>query len=1282
MIPNPNPTGFPQGGTMFPQQGFPQGFSQGGAMFPPQQQPQQFSQGGVMFPPQQGFPQGGAMFLPQQGFQQGFPQGGAMFPSPAVSTTSSAPTTSAIPSGPPSSGQSFTSTGASKGRLSGRSSGKKSATTPQPLPQLPQLSSLQQPQQTTPQPARPSFFPEPIGIQPVANTPLNPIGAVPFCNPIPTEILITGNLTNRFGSDFYSPRQASTQAHEIRTAEMELETGTIETAFYSLLSKEEIERLSGDIIIKNTNVSGEGSVNDPRMGMIKKSLPCNTCYKFYDCSGHYGRIDFAKSIVHPSFIRDVISILRLVCNSCGKLMITRQQIKRNHLDFLKGSKLFKTLEELPKRCTQSERDDLCRAGSLVAPCQENPEFDGTRSKEARRIYYKEEKGSKDLIEMPADSVYKIFDQMSADDLDILGFDYDPSTNTGSHPKNMILSNLLVIPPSFRKTSYKFGKVGPGDIVTLYEELIKTNNIIRMMNEKGNVQDIKKNMATSYGDLIELVSNIFDKDDGRYVKRMSNHKSIKSMYTSKEGEIREKLIGKRVTSSARSVIGPEPTLETGQVQLPEQIVDQVPVKELVTNFNIELFTRMIREGKILNIIQNEGKNRKLPISVNKKNRNTISIFIGDYVYRPLVNGDYIILNRQPTIHKFGIMGHEVIIGKSSSIKINPNAASPYNADFDGDEMNVHVPQTEAARREISINVDIATGLPILTSDLTEFVDVVAQGSGPEYNVEGYYNAGKRTMEEFNNIMNTLGTTAREIFDSKVALMQNNADYAEYKNFNVYSGKMLFSLVLPREFNYSRGATSEKDSEKVMTSKKKIIIKNGILVQGVVTPTDFFNLGSIGVNFQEKYGGKKYKVMYKELEQIMNAFFGKDKPVNLGPMNLYANILTGEKSTNIIGLIMDALSSTYIYTSDVDLETKEKLRISREVYYQALINLKITRQLRTLDARLEKHGIEKFSGKGYFSMALPEDLWYEGSGGVVIKDGILISGIITSDHVGKAQRSIIQTVALDYGTLRAGHLITDLNLLALNFLETRPLSITGSDIIIPDPRIKLGSEKILAETRMQIEALGTKNPDASQEKHRQKLINQIVDTVKSQGTVLIRDILSDSNNIKIMVKSGAKGSMANTAQMIEGSMRGQEFILGDRPKKTLPGDRVLHFHMINDPSPPPESQGFCRSSYAAGLDPVDAFIHAVAARIGGVNTAKSTAKTGYTSNRLHYSLQDLVVYTDGSVRNLKGQIVQYNYGDDNLNPQFLVYSKFEGNEFNIASPIDIGRTMRKVVHELTK
>lgn len=1165
---------------------------------------------------------------------------------------------------------SFTSVSGRSSR-SGKSSSGKSTTQQQTQQllafQLPQLSS--QP----PQPVQSPFFPEPKFSESSFTTPLNPVSKAPSCNP-PVQTIITGNLSQRFGSD-YSPNQSSFQVRKIRLAELEIQKASIENAFYTLMSKEEIERLSGDIIVKNEASSGEGSVNDPRMGMIKKNIPCNTCYKFYDCFGHYGRIDFAKPIIHPSYIRTVISILRIICNSCGKLMITKQQLKQNYLDTLQGSKLFKTMEDLSKRCNQSERDKMCKVGSSVAPCQENPIYDTVRSKESKRIYYKIDKDSKDYIELTADKVYEIFDQIPDEDLKTLGFDYDPTTEIGSHPKNMVLQSILVIPPSIRKTSYKNGRIGPGGIVDLYKMIVRKNKEILAMNQKGDIQEIKKNMGNSYGDLIEVVLNIFEKNEGRFVPKSGSHKSIKSEYTGKEGEIREKLIGKRVTSSARSVIGPGPYLETGQVQIPMQIVEQVPVKELVTSFNIDIFTKMIREGLIFNVVQNFGQNRKLLTKVTIQNKDTIPIFVGDYVYRPLVNGDYVIINRQPTIHKFGIMGHEVVIGNSNNIRINPNAAAPYNADFDGDEMNVHVPQTEAARREISVNIDIVKGLPILTSNLTEFVDIVVQGSGPEYNIEGYYNAGKRPLSEFYKILETLGPYAIEKFNRRVENIQNNP--ADYPNFNIFSGKMLFSLVLPDEFRYERSNKVETD----VKDFKKIIIKHGILIQGVVTPNDFFNLGSIGVRYQEIYGNKKYRIMYKELEQVMTAFFGKDKPVNLGPMNFYANILTGEKSSNIVGLIMDSLSSTFMYTADKNIDTQEKMMISRESYYQGLISLKITHQLRTLDYRLEKHGVDKFSGKGYFSMALPEDFFYEGSGGVSIKDGILLSGTITKDHVGVKHRSIIQMVAIDYGTLRAGNLITDLNSLALNYMETRPLSITGSDIIIDDPRIREGSEKILAEIRIQLEALGTKNPDPTQEKHRQKLINQIVDSVRSQGNVLIKDVLVDNNSIKIMFLSGAKGSLANTAQMIEGSMRGQEFILGDRPKKSIPGDRVLHFHMIDDPSPPPESQGFCRSSYAEGLDPVDAFIHAVAARVGAINTAKSTAKTGYTSNKIHYALQDLKVYTDGSVRTASDQIVQYNYGDDNFNPQFLVYSKFEGNQDNIASPIDIGRTMRQIAHQLT-
>lgn len=1102
----------------------------------------------------------------------------------------------------------------------------------------------------------------------------------PQCEPISISEQYIEIMKQRFGTDVAIPGQFSTSVEKIRAKELsKIISSDITHTMFSLYSHEEIKRMSGDILIAETGLIGQGTVNDPRMGMSNKSTPCGTCSKVYDCSGHYGRIEFHRAIVHPFFIRNVISILNLVCNNCGHLMINEKDLKNNKLDKLTGSDLFKKLELLPKKCSQKEQQEIeCVPGSApIGSCIDNPEFDNKKSKEEKRIFYNAAKKGepKRLVEIEADQIYMIFSQIPERDLKILGFNYDPITKTGSHPKNMILKSLLLIPPSFRKTSYKHGKIGPGFMTELYRKVVEENNHIKNLSERKDYEKTQaRGISDNYANLIELVGNIFEKDDGRFVKNEPGHKSIKSLYTGKKGEIRDKLTGKRVTSSARSVLGPGSYLEIGEAEIPYVIAKQQPVRELVTNFNNEIFTRMIREGKIESIERGTGQAEKLTTKITEKNRNTIALSIGDYVFRPLVEGDFVILNRQPTIHKGGIMGHRVVIGKTNAIRINPNAAAPYNADFDGDEMNIHIPQNEEARRQIGYGVDLNVGLPILTSSFTEFVEQLIPAEGAEYNIEGYLNAGKRPMEIFFKILNELGENAKSKFEYRFSFVK---DDKEYLNLNPYSGKMLFSLVFPNDFNYKRGS-----------GDKAVIIKNGILIQGTVDSRAFFNSGSISDSYEKKYGHKRYKIFYKEIEQVLDVFFGEEKPLTFGVMNLYANILTGEKSSNMIGLIMDSLSSLYKLTSDIDLETGEESVITKETWSDGIMSLKMKTQLRTLDYRLQKHGVQKYRGDGYsprayFSMALPEDFFYKkgkGADRVVIKDGVLISGIITKDHVGVAHNSIIQHVALDYSSWRAGNLLTDLNSIALIFLETNPLSITGEDIFIDDPKVKEGSEKILAEVRLKMEALGTKLSDSSREKFRQQLINEIVDSVKNQGQILVKDILVDSNNIKIMVKSGAKGSLANTAQMIEFSMRGQEFILGDRPKKSLPGDRVLHFNVMNDPSPGPESQGFCIDSYSGGLNPANAFIHAVAARIGGVNTAKSTAKTGYTSNKIHYALADLVSYTDGSVRNTNGQIVQYSYGDDDLDPQYLMLSKFKGNEDNIASPLDVFRTMRNLVMQL--
>jgi len=201
----------------------------------------------------------------------------------------------------------------------------------------------------------------------------------------------------------------------------------------------------------------------------------------------------------------------------------------------------------------------------------------------------------------------------------------------------------------------------------------------------------------------------------------------------------------------------------------------------------------------------------------EDRQTIadSLEVGYLIERHLANGDIVMFNRQPSLHQMSIMAHYVKVLPGKTFRLHPSVCPPYNADFDGDEMNLHVPQSEEARSEAILLMrvqdqlispryggpiigalrDFITGAYLLTKDGTTL-----------------------TSQEFSNLA-MLGS-----YEGKLPTPASKG-----KNGPIYTGKQLFSLFLPEDFNY---VITSKWSKGTKGTLKDVVIKNGELISGVI------------------------------------------------------------------------------------------------------------------------------------------------------------------------------------------------------------------------------------------------------------------------------------------------------------------------------------------------------------------------------------------------------------------------------------------------------------------
>ena len=154
------------------------------------------------------------------------------------------------------------------------------------------------------------------------------------------------------------------------------------------------------------------------------------------------------------------------------------------------------------------------------------------------------------------------------------------------------------------------------------------------------------------------------------------------------------MGKRVDFSARTVITPDPNIKIDQLGVPYKIAMNLTFPDIVNKYNIHKLTECVRNGpnKYPGAKSIKLKSNGNTISLQYVDRNSIQLEYGDIVHRHLKDDDTVLFNRQPSLHKMSMMAHRVKVMKYNTFRLNVSVTKPYNADFDGDEMNMHVPQS--------------------------------------------------------------------------------------------------------------------------------------------------------------------------------------------------------------------------------------------------------------------------------------------------------------------------------------------------------------------------------------------------------------------------------------------------------------------------------------------------------------------------------------------------------------------------------------------------------------
>lgn len=486
-------------------------------------------------------------------------------------------------------------------------------------------------------------------------------------------------MAARGGSSLTANRAAFERLMALAAArESELPKLSIEATTLSVYSSAEIRQMSVCECFHPDDSTTLGSLSDPRMGPTDSSRACATCHKdMIECPGHYGRIEFKEPMYHPLFMRILLQVLKITCTSCGRLRITKEQIEESRISRYTGIRRLKMLEAMADKMKATCSRDSSVAGGPVEVCQTNPKFDILQSVQVGQVFYTITTGhgknkTVDTHIMPIREVQEILNSISNEDAEMMGF------SNNSHPRNLIMEMMVVMPPNARPAVFFNGERRADPLTKTYMDIIRLNNQLK------DVKLSEEQRKTTFSKLRVAVSKFIDNTDNNdpYVVDMSRRVvSIKERLQGKEAMIRKMMMGKRVDYSARTVLGPDPSLKFGQIRIPKAWAPVLTKPEVVNNFNYQWLTKLLKDGKLTHITP--GPNSSLKAFVGRRIdlniRKNVVLAVGDKVERWLQNGDYVIFNRQPTLHRYSMMGYEVVLGDPNTIGLHLSYTTPHNAD---------------------------------------------------------------------------------------------------------------------------------------------------------------------------------------------------------------------------------------------------------------------------------------------------------------------------------------------------------------------------------------------------------------------------------------------------------------------------------------------------------------------------------------------------------------------------------------------------------------------------
>jgi DNA-directed RNA polymerase beta' subunit len=872
-------------------------------------------------------------------------------------------------------------------------------------------------------------------------------------------------------------------------------------------------RMSYDVKNPPPDITSTFSINMGCNEFFTKECP--VCFqKAGKCPGHFGHINLTNIgerikpdtpdsekyyVYNPSMINYIFNLASIVCMNPNCERKVRTIILPSDEDVFpigdaqiekdKDTKTIREFLSIPRmnRLTyifNKTHKVKCRSCGFHAT-----EYDTTGKNSMLIRIQPVDKKAKNLPEFPY-QIFNAFDRITDGEAQTLGFEFRAG-RLMAHPRNMIIRALDVIPPVYRPMIKSEGRnPEPHSFTRSYNEIVDLlytrdqtqPKIISMIQEKIGILFSNKGKVAIPG-------------------KPNMYTSVKESIQGRNGMIRDEMAGKRVNYAGRTVIGPGPNLKFNQVGVPREMAKLLTVPEVVTQNNLVYCQSLMLNDKINFHTPIRGPHAGNRMEIDPKYLYGLNLEIGDIVDRHLQDGDIVVYNRQPSLHKYSLMSGYVVLQDDNVVRINLCQTLGFNADFDGDEMNIHVPQTPDAIREAEILMNPMNNL------------ISNQTSRPAYG------------QVLDTILGSYLLVKKDHGIPINVLMNANAELVQPKDFQAFakrldkykvpidSGKALFSLIFPDDFTYEFN---------------KVSIREGIFISGEINKGNIgTSPGAILVEILKQYNSEivsnfltdNYKII-----DLFNAFVGFSISFADIPM----------KQDKPIGMISEIVSLPIGQLLAKIEVFKRAANVEGVKIFQRVQNELLKRKLSDAIQNSENFMTDK---------QILNDLM-----------------VLCDEDDKKIVSSYIETMSEDLQDDVAGIQKKIMTTDRLTDKQIHDLVKEGSKNLISLEEFK---EKHFEEINAKIKGLGDIGKTEFEMKKYESDVSAILNNVNAYIDQFLSYFLTADNRIIAMSKSGAKGNASNMNFMV-GSI-GQQNFKGERLAATMFGNRATALDLENDPNP---------------------------------------------------------------------------------------------------------------------